>query len=269
MEASERAEIAAAKNAGVVQPVRRFTSRPGSLDRMAHSHSHGGHCSHDHGAPPPAAALAAPERPPRDMDAVLHPNDPLLSGGIAAGEGSSGAPGLADGSFKTSFLRAEALYHHIIDDTPACPDVTEAAGDAATVGGTQGVHDVAKHVEDAIRLFSACMKQLRYDGLISANETVKDMSTDTLQYLLIDFYLASLHQRAPAAPGPAGAAGRLAHLQAAVQCIQAFLFQCARTGELQEGRAKKKGGGVCRAACSRLPLSLLAYRRHAGGKPFP
>ena len=87
--------------------------------RMSHSHGHGGQCSHDHGLAPVApvfVASADADASRRDLDAVLHPDDPLLSAQRGEQAGLRGGE-----TFKTSFLRAEALYHHIVEDTPACP----------------------------------------------------------------------------------------------------------------------------------------------------
>jgi hypothetical protein len=138
-------------------------------------------------------------------------------------------------------LRAEALYHHINDGTPIpeCEGPASAAAaageEAHSVSGTAGSaadsrlpHDNNRHTQDALTAFLRCADMIRREAVFSRNEELHDVPTGSIQYLLCEFYIASLRQRAPvsaAAPGDL-ARPRLAQLKAAKSELEAFLAQC-------------------------------------------
>ena len=85
-----------------------------------------------------------------------------------------------DSSLPVAFIHAEALYHHVIEGTPlsSCTN-----------------HHMGEHISEAIRCFLRCSSLVRSESIFSSNEAVADINTEDLQYLLIDYYIASLRQQ--------------------------------------------------------------------------
>lgn len=138
----------------------------------SHSHSHGG-CDHSHG-PTPATEDHADAAHAAAEDDVT--SERRLLAGLLPPEVTEVAPAA---SLREEFLRAERLYHHVVDDA----------------GGCEGEHSVDRHVTDALAAFSRCSRIVREEGLFSRNETLDDVAAGTLQYLLLEFYIATLRQR--------------------------------------------------------------------------
>ena len=141
----------------------------------SHSHSHGG-CDHSHGPAHASedhadAAVAAAEEEETSGGAERR-----LLAGLLPPEVTEVAPAA---SLREEFLRAERLYHHVVDDA----------------GGCEGEHSVDRHVTDALAAFSRCSRIVREEGLFSRNETLDDVAAGALQYLLLEFYIATLRQR--------------------------------------------------------------------------
>jgi hypothetical protein len=142
---------------------------------MDHGHSHGGGCGHSHGSgPPPPSSPKTSSAAPKGSDD--DENERLLYAGIVQAEKRPDRPA---GSLREEFLRAERLYHHVVDD----------------IGECDGEHSVDKHVNDALVAFTRCSAWVRSEGIFSSNESLDDISTSSLQYLLIEFYIATLRQR--------------------------------------------------------------------------
>jgi hypothetical protein len=135
---------------------------------MAHGHSHGDDCGHAHGAAEPI-----PMKPEADLN---DDSDRRLIAGLLPTEHALGTPAA---SLREEFYRAESLYHHVVDD----------------IGECEGEHNVGRHETDALGAFTRCSAMVRADGIFSSNETLEDIATSSLQYLLIEFYIAALRQR--------------------------------------------------------------------------
>jgi hypothetical protein len=135
----------------------------------SHAHSHGG-CGHSHTE---IAPVSSPVRPDEDEDTL---DRRILAGLLPAEPPAALAPAA---SLREEFLRAERLYHHVVDD----------------VGECEGEHSVERHITDALGAFTRCSALVRSEGVFSPNETMDDISTGALQYLLIEFYIAALRQR--------------------------------------------------------------------------
>ena len=143
-------------------------------------------------------------------------------GGIGGSGGDSALPLLRASStpaasLSAEYLRAEALYHHISAGSPL----------AECNGGDGSSHDLARHTTDALAAFLRCSEAIRREALFSSNEDAADVPTAHLQYLLCEYYVASLWQRAPVSAGAAGdlASARLAQLRSARAELEAFLHR--------------------------------------------
>lgn len=167
-----------------------------------HSHGSGDAHGHSHGAAEPVAtpqlddAAAAAASAPVEH---LHPHE-------VRGE-----------SLAHEFLRAQALYAHIVGDSAS----------ALAVEPYPCVeHDESSHVFDALRMFTTCAVLVRTEGVFSDNETLRDMLTESLQFLLIEYYIGSLLQRL--------SDDRVRRLRAAGTSLEAFLHTILRVRAFDE-----------------------------------
>ena len=85
------------------------------------------------------------------------------------------------------YSRAELLFRHI------------ERGDTCDED-----HDPARHALDALRAFLRCSELARQEGVLpSKNESIDDILTENLRYLLIEYYIAILRSQRCAPPlGP-------------------------------------------------------------------
>jgi len=156
----------------------------------------------------------------------------VLRGGDGGGAGG-------DMSLAAQFLRAEALYHHVVESSPMPGDLADecaalggGGGAAAATGGC--AHPVA-HLPDAIAAFERAAAAVRREGTFSSNEGVADIATGDLQYLLIDYYEARLRQQTP--PD----SGRLAALLRAKFGLETFLAKVVEVGVVSAEEAAASG----------------------------
>lgn len=141
---------------------------------MSHSHSHSGGCDHDHSSHARA--------PVEDHSALFQAAAPSTLLSSATAEVLRRVhESIAEESLPALFARAEALFHHIVDGAALeeCKD-----------------HDQLAHTADALAAFVRCSSMVRTEGIFSRNESMGDMKTEDLQYLLIEFFIAELRQRA-------------------------------------------------------------------------
>lgn len=181
----------------------------GGHDHHGHGHAHGGHdCADNHAGPPRASSAAA--------EAAL----------LAASDGAARRRG--DGaSLAAEFARGEALYHHVVD------------GDALAGCGGSGAHahDESAHVAEGVSALLAAARLVRDEGIFSPNETLDDIHTGDLRYLLVEFFLGGLRARTP----DVGARARA--LTDARAGLAAFIADVVRRGVLPRSEAAAVGMG--------------------------
>jgi hypothetical protein len=134
--------------------------------------NHGG-CGHDHSPAPVVVKEAAPE-------IIAMPSPSLLSAATASVL-SHVEKANSQESLESLYLKGEAMYHHIVDGAATVECVT---------------HDLDSHTASALASFIDASQLIRIEGIFSSNETVDDIKTEDLQFLLVEFYIAQLRMRA-------------------------------------------------------------------------
>jgi hypothetical protein len=196
--------------------------------RNPHASSFGGCCDEHGPAPAPSAAASA-------------------AAAAAAAASSSGLdssePALLDrapsASLRLEFSRAEQLYQHIEGE-----DSSSAGGPAYACLD----HSVDAHVRDALRAFLSCAVLVRREGVAaSRGETLEDINTEDIRYLLVEFYIASLRGKATER--------RRENLALARLGFEAFIETAARVGAIPPAERRALG----------LPAELDGDRGETGG----
>jgi TAP42-like family len=136
---------------------------------MSHSHSHGHeNCDHSH------QNTQLVETKPRGDESSIH--EASVSDTVY-----ENIP--RQFTFFGEFIRLQNLYFHISSDNTGSDSSSTSCSN----------HDLAKHVSDANTGFASLLHRLKQSGeFIESNERVDEVSTDQINYLLIEFYLASL-----------------------------------------------------------------------------
>jgi hypothetical protein len=91
--------------------------------------------------------------------------------------------------------------------------------------------DFLPKVRRGLGMFAKCLLRIDAAGVLSANETVRDMKTTDLRYLLCPFYLAELHLKLP------GREQRLKRVEQATQYMQHFLQACDKADAMDDAQA--------------------------------
>ncbi|RKO93001.1 TAP42-like protein [Blyttiomyces helicus] len=119
-----------------------------------------------------------------------------------------------------------------------------------------------KDVKEAVRAFTRCAALVRSLGVFSSNETLEDINTSDLRYLLVDAYLGEVALKIVDSD-------RAKTLQAAQTYLKRFLATCEQHGALSDEDKSYLDGeisGVAKDADRRRMEKIARYRREKATK---